>query len=196
MKKTITYFLLAICLITGTSFLSEPEINIVKQAKDKAGSRDTFPVPPEKSNMIFYVQRTINTNTIIYEVNYNKDSTLNKTEPVHSYWIRYADAGEIKELSYIQRKYAYGLDAVCIDSVRPMYKLNFVSYKKRDIFLAKAKQGNSYKACMVINNKLAYLHRIFVQIEGGTFWVPHITYVEVAGRDISTGKPVSEKIIP
>ena len=197
MKKTIVYFLLAVCLMTGTSFLSgPPEFNIVKQGRDKVVSRDTFPVPPENESMMFYVQRTLNTNTIVYELNYNKDSTLNKTEPVRGYWIRYADAGEIKELSYIQKKYAYGLNSVCIDSVKSMYKLNFVSYKKRDIFLAKAKQGNSYKACMVINNKLAYVHRIFVQIEGGTFWVPHITYVEVIGKDISTGKPVSEKIIP
>jgi len=197
MKKTIIYFLPAVCLITGTSFLLKPSgVNSIKQDQEKINSADTFPVPPANKKMIFYVQRTHNTNTIVYELNYNKDSTLNKTQPVHYYWIRYADGGGTEELSTIQRKYDYGLNTVCIDSVKQLFKLNFVSYKKRDIFLVKAKSGNRYTACMVINNKLSYLHRVFAQIDGGTFWLPHITYVELSGYDISSGKSVSEKIIP
>ncbi|MES2133583.1 MAG: DUF4833 domain-containing protein [Bacteroidota bacterium] len=200
MKNTIVYFLLAVCLMTGTSFsfLSKSSNSVsIKQEKGKINAVDTFPVPPATKNMLFYVQRTHNTNTIVYDLNYNKDSTLNRTKPVHFYWIRYADGGGKQELSTIQRKYAYGLNAVCIDTVKSIYKLNFVSYKKRDIFLIRSsKTSNSYKACITINNKLAYLHRVFAQIEGGTFWVPHITYVELSGYDISSGKAVSERIIP
>jgi len=197
MRKTKVYLLLAICLLIGTSFLSLPEENTIPNPpKDEVNSQDTFPVPARKKNMIFYVQRTLNTNTIIYELNYNKDSTLNKETPVNINWIRYAEDGSIKELSYFQRKYAYGLNVVCIDSLKPMYKLNFVSYKKRDIFLARGKSGKLFKATIIINNKPAYIHKVFVRIDGGTFWVPHITYVEIVGNDILTGKAVSEKIIP
>lgn len=200
MKKTIVYFLLAVCVITGTSFsfLSKPShITDIEQEKGKINMADTFPVPPATKNMLFYVQRTHNTNTIVYDLNYNKDSTLNKTKPVHFYWIRYADGGGKQELSTIQRKYAYGVNAVCIDTIKPIFKVNFVSYKKRDIFLVRtSKTVNSYRACININNKLSYLHRVFVQIDGGTFWVPHITYVELSGYDISSGKAVSERIIP
>ncbi len=197
MKKTIVYVLLAVCSLTGTSFLLKPaKKDVSKTYKKGPVNIDTFPVPPANKNMMFYVQRTHNTNTIVYELNYNKDSTLNKEAPIHFYWIRYADGGGTQELSTIQRKYAYGLNAVCIDSLKPMYKLNFVSYKKRDIFLIRSKPFHTYKAFMVINNKLSYLRRVFAQIDGGTFWVPHITYVEVSGYDLNTGKAVSEKIIP
>jgi hypothetical protein len=43
---------------------------------------------------------------------------------------------------------------------------------------------------------MAYLHRIFLKIDGGSFWLPHITYVEVTGKDMTSGKTVIEKIIP
>jgi len=197
MKKTVLFFLLVFCVIAGTTFLSgSSEYAYTEPVEDEVNSQDTFPVPPAKKNMIFYIQRTLNTNTIVYELNYNTDSTLNKKEPVRVYWIRYSEDGGKKDLSYLQRKYAYGVDVVCVDSLKALFKVNFVSYKKRDIFLAKTETGKIYKACMVINNKLSYIHKIFVRIDGGTFWVPHIKYVEIRGYDIGSGKPVTEKIIP
>lgn len=196
MKKTLTYLILAISFISGSSFFTEPDLRGNVQTPLKESPQDTFPVPKNNKKMVFFVQRTLNTNTIVYEVNYNKDSTLNKQEPIRCYWIRYDDAGEIKELSYFQKKYAYGLEAVLIDATKLIYKLNFVSYKKRDIFLSKNTSGNFYKAYMVISGKLSYIEKIFVQIDGGTFWLPKVTFVEVKGHDIATGKPISEKIIP
>lgn len=160
---------------------------------------DTFPVPSGNKKMLFYVQRTHNTNTIVYELNYLNDSMLNPASPIHPFWIRYADQGANKgkteELSYIQRQYAYGVTTQLIDKEKQTFKVNFVSYKKRDIFLMRSKTDKSYAAFMTINGKLVRLERVFVMIEGGTFWVPHITYVDVTGRDMA-GKTVSEKIIP
>jgi hypothetical protein len=166
---------------------------------DPKNAADTFPVPSGNKNMLFYVQRTHNTNTIVYELSYLNDSTLNQAAPIHPYWIRYADKGEDKgkaqELSYIQKQYAYGVVTQLIDKEKQTFKVNFVSYKKRDIFLVRSKDAKSYAAYITINDKLVRLEKVFVKIEGGTFWVPHITYVEVTGRDLN-GKTVSEKIIP
>ncbi len=157
---------------------------------------DTFPVPPATKNLLFYVQRTHNKNTIVYEINYNADSTINLSNPVKIYWIRYSDKGETAPLSYIQNKYAYGVDAFITDSVKQTFKLNFVSYKKRDIYLIKSKTSKQYHAYMIINGKLAYLSKAFAKIEGGSFWVPHITSVEITGKDITTGNTVKEKFTP
>jgi hypothetical protein len=197
MRKTMACLLLAVSCITLSSLLcGSPRLDYVKPVFSDLSNSDTFPVPPAKKNMLFYVQRTLNTNTIVYEVNYNKDSTLSAKDPVHIYWIHYASDGGIKDLSYIQRRYAYGLDVKMVDSVKLLFKVNFVSYKKRDIFLVRSGSWKIYKACMLLHNKLSYIQRIFVQIDGGTFWVPRITYVEIIGTDITSGKPVTEKIIP
>lgn len=164
--------------------------------KPQVNPADTFPVPRRDRNMLFYVQRTHNTNTIVYELNYNSDSTLNADEPIHPFWIRYANGGGTAELSYIQNHYAYGLSVEALDKEKSSYKVNFVSYKKRDIYLMRGKQNKRYKAYISINGKLAQLTKIFAKIDGGTFWVPHITYVEITGVDPGTGKVVSERVIP
>lgn len=165
-------------------------------SKRQVPASDTFPVPPENKNMLFYVQRTHNKNTIVYELNYNSDSTINETNPVKIYWIRYSDKGEIVPLSYVQNKYAYGIVSMLTSAEKKSFKLNFVSYKARDIHLMKSGTDRSYHAVMVINGKLAYLRKVFVQIEGGTFWVPHIVSVEITGKEIATGESIIEKFKP
>ena len=181
-------------IITSFSItpLSETEKGLGGDPKNNV---DTFPVPAGNKNMLFYVQRTHNINTIVYELNYINDSTLNAASPVHPYWIRYADNGETKELSYIQNQYAYGINAKLVDKEKQTFKVNFVSYKKKDIYLIRSATDKKYYAYMNINEKLSRLEKIFAKIEGGTFWVPHITYVEITGKDLN-GKTVSEKVIP
>jgi len=44
-----------------------------------------------------------------------------------------------------------------------------------------------------INNKMAVLNRIFVRINGGSFWLPNIEYVEFKGIDPITGLELLEK---
>jgi hypothetical protein len=205
MKLLIKFLLLISSGVSGyvllTSFSpSGSSVDISRTVEgDPKNAADTFPVPTGNKKMLFYVQRTHNTNTIVYELNYANDSTLNQSAPIHAYWVRYADKGEDKgksqELSYIQKQYAYGVVTQLIDKEKQTFKVNFVSYKKRDIFLMRSKTDKGYSAYITINGKLVYLEKVFVKIEGGTFWVPHITYVEVTGRDLS-GKEVSEKIIP
>lgn len=157
---------------------------------------DTFPVPAQNKSLLFYIQRTHNKNTIMYELNYNKDSTINERDPVKTYWIRYSDKGEIAPLSYIQKHYAYGIESVMTDSVKKTFKLNLVSYKKRSIYLMRSEADKHYHVYIMMNNKLVYLTKAFAKIEGGSFWVPHITYVELTGKDSATGKKETEKIIP
>jgi hypothetical protein len=196
MKKVFSFLLLAVAFLAGTSFLEKPASPVKGFYDLNDRSADTFPVPPKTDKLLFYVQRTFNINTIVYELNVDKNNNLNELEPVHIYWIRYAADAAKEELSYIQRKYAYGLNAICIDKEKQTYKLNFVSYKKRDIYLIKSTVNKQYHACMTINGKLSYVDKIFAKIEGGSYWVPHVAYIEVQGKDIGTGHHVSEKIIP
>ncbi len=180
-----------ILFITLSNFLVAQEA--IK--KVEGGISDTFPVPTTK-NLLFYVQRTHNKNTIVYDINYNADSTINNKKPVNAYWIRYSDGGGEAPLSYIQQHYAYGIRSELVDSVKMIFKLNFVSYEKRDIYLIKNKTDKKYKAYIYINGKLSVLTKIFVKIEGGTFWVPHITSVEISGISIPQRNVVKEIFKP
>ncbi|MBC8032972.1 MAG: DUF4833 domain-containing protein [Chitinophagaceae bacterium] len=150
-----------------------------------------FPVPSGNLSQLFYLQRTPNTNTIVYELN-EKNGVLDTKDPVHVFWIRYGDKGEQAELSYIQRRFAYGLNARLID--KDKYELRFVSYKKYVLYLMKAKD-NKFHVYATINGKLTILNRIFIHIKsGGSFWSPNIDYVELNAYDSLTGAPVTGTI--
>jgi len=177
------------------SFFSEAKAQSFSGVNEISIS-DTFPVPKENKHLLFYIQRTHNKNTIVYELNYNADRTVNEKNPVKVYWVRYSDNGETAPLSYIQRNYAYGIESVITDYSKKTFKLNLVSYKKRSIYLMKSETDKLYHAYIMMNNKLVYFSKAFAKIEGGTFWVPHIKYVELTGRDSMTGKKMIEKIIP
>ncbi|CAM3793941.1 DUF4833 domain-containing protein [Pontibacter korlensis] len=160
-----------------------------KVSKTEA-KQDSLPVP---KGMMFYVQRDPNANTVIYELNKTAQGSLDENEPIHPFWIRYAEGGEHKELNYIQRKFAYGLNTKKLG--KDSYELKFVCYSKLALYLRKGNDGAYHVLCK-INNREAVLDRIFVRIEGGTFWVPNVLYVELKGRDAATGKMVTERFKP
>ena len=156
--------------------------------------QDTFPVPKGNSKQLFYLQRTANTNTIICELKYNKNGELDEEDPVHVFWIRYPEGGHKKELSYIQRVFAYGIKSQMLG--KDSYKLHFVSYKKRPFYLMRSPKDNQFKVYATINNQQAVLNRIFVKVDGGTFWSPNVIYMEMKGIDEQTGKEVMQRFKP
>ena len=151
--------------------------------------QERFPVPVGNPNQLFYLQRTSNTNTIICELNY-KNGTLNVEEPVHVFWIRFTDKGVKEELNFVQKKFAYGIKSQLI--AKDKYELNFVSYKKFPMYLMKG-SDNKYHVYGTINQKQAIVNRIFVKINGGSFWTPNVEYVEIKGVDPSNGREVIER---
>lgn len=143
-----------------------------------------FPVPQGVKNQLFYIQRTPNTNTIIYQLNVDEQGTLNERQPIHPFWIRYQEDSSFQELSYIQRNYAYGLKFNRMD--KDKYEVRFVSYKKYVIYLMRDEQDGQFKAYTDMDGKWGILNKIYVHIEGGSFWFPKVVYVEVSGLDPTT----------
>jgi hypothetical protein len=142
------------------------------------------------------VQRSHNKNTIVYDLNISPDGKLDIKNPVHPYWMRFEEGGKIMELSFIQRKYAYGIDAKLVDPINQSFIINFVSYHKRNIYLFRINKNERYKAYINSNGKLIILNKIFFKYEGGPFWFPVIRYIDIVGSDIKTGEEVKERFIP
>lgn len=185
MKVTPFYFwVLGIIFIISTSFISIPDKEPI-----------VFPEPKGIDNLLFYVQRTINTNTIIYELNL-KNGELNEAEPIKTYWIKYADKSKIEDLSFIQRKLAYGIKSKLIDKAKGVYSFHFVSYEKKELYLIKSKTDNKFKVFVLVNGEFAQLKNIHIQIDGGTFWVPNVKYVLIKAVKPDNNQEIIEKIIP
>src|SRR5258705_13711811 len=93
------FIILTVVLVFGI-ILNAPE----------AYSQDSlkFPTPTGNPNQLFFLQRSQNINTVIYELNF-KNGMVDTVEPVHVFWICYAEHGQQEELTELQRKRAYGL---------------------------------------------------------------------------------------
>lgn len=189
----IAFFLFMAALTPSNSSYAQQEKPSVNY-KTVVDPQDTFPVPKGNSKQLFYLQRTANTNTIICELNYNKNGELDEDDPVHVFWIRYPEGGHKKELSYIQRVFAYGIKSQML--AKDSYKLHFVSYKKRPLYLMRSPKDNQYRVYTTINNQQAILNRIFIKVDGGTFWSPNVVYMEMKGIDEQTGKEVMQRFKP
>lgn len=181
--------LLMICMLAFN--LYSP--NAIAQTADNSDpSPLKFPTPKGIANQLFYVQRDPNINTIICELNTNEDGVVDKKKPVNVYWIRYDEGNEKKDLSYIQRKFAYGVETK--DLGNDQYELRFVSYKKFPLYLQKSADDNKYHVYVTVNKKKIQLDRIFLRIEGGSFWIPNVRYVELRGINTANKVSVSERI--
>lgn len=163
------------------------------RARTPLSNPDTFPVPKKTPGFMFYIQRDPNTNTICYELNLDKTGKLEKNNPIHGYWIRYPEGGQRKDLNFIQRKFAYGINSKSIGNDR--YELRSVAYSKLPLFLHKDDNGQ-YHVYVEIDQKECILNRIFIRIDGGTFWHPNVLYIELKGTNPATGKTIVQRIKP
>lgn len=152
-----------------------------------------YPVPPKTANRMFYLQRTPNTNTIACDLNVKSDGTVDLDKPLTTYWLRYGDSpsGTKKELNFVQRHFAYGLEIK--DHGNGKYEFWFVSYKKYHMYLIHTKD-DKWRVYGKINDQLTVLNSIFIYIKGGSFWNPHVVYVELSGKDTATGSEEMERL--
>ena len=154
---------------------------------------EDYPVPPKTNELLFYIQRNHNVNTIIYDANFDKDGNLIKNEPINVYWIRYDEHGQKMELRTTEKWYAYGLNCDRIEG-KPYYKVKLVADKKRVLWL---KQTDTSKAILItkIDNKLSRLEHMYIFADNSGIW-PKIKYIELFGKDFKTNKKTYQKVIP
>ena len=182
--------IIGLILFTG---LGISNVTSVKAQNNDDPSPISFPTPKNISNQLFYVQRDPNTNTIICQLNLNERGEVDKEQPVNVFWMRYADKEGKKDLNYIQRKFAYGIQSKDIGNGN--FELRFVSYKKFPLLLTKSATDKKYHVYVTANNKKILLDRIFLRIEGGSFWVPNVKYVELKGYEANNPtKAITERI--
>lgn len=160
----------------------------------KAEISERFPIPPDSPIRLFYIQRSSNANTVIYDANLLANKTLNPDNPIHTYWIRYAEKGEKEELTTIQKTLAYGLYTDAIKGDQNTYEGYFLAYRKRK-FVVKLDTKGQPIALFPINGKLQILKRVFVSVDDSKF-ITHINYIDLYGKDQNNGKDLFERFIP
>ena len=154
---------------------------------------NSLAVEPENNTntTLFKIGRSKDANEIYYEVKTNANGSLNLEEPIKIYWIKFTKEGAIKPLTRIQDNFAYGIKILNSSSYEADFQ--FVSYSKRTLKLRICDDGN-YRVFTNIDGKEVEVKRVFIQIDGGSFWFPTISRVELHAKIPNGGKSVVEII--
>lgn len=142
---------------------------------------------------LFKIGRSKDANEIYYSVKTTSDGSLDLSNPIHIYWIKFTKDGVVEPLTRIQNAFAYGLKFLKLTPEKADFQ--FVSYANRTFSLRKTKAGN-FSVFTTNNGTEVEVERIFIQIDGGTFWLPKIPKVELHSRIPVGGDPLVEIIIP
>lgn len=145
------------------------------------------------SKSLFKIERSKDGNQIFYDVHTVTNDKLNVKNPITPYWIRKTEGNKIKPLTWIQEHYAYGLNFTY--SSEKIAQFHFVSYDKRSFTLKQYKK-DCFKVFTELNGKEVIVNRIFIQIDGGTFWFPKISKVELHAIEPNSGVELLEIIYP
>ncbi len=150
-----------------------------------------LPTPVGK-NLLFFLQRTPDANTVIYEINFKKDGTIDEQKPVVGSWIRYEEEQKYKPLTGIEQRFAYGVK--CKSLGKDEFEIRLAAYKKMPLYLLKSSVDNSYRMYIKNGNDNLLLKRVFVKVGGGSFWFPKVQYIDLITAHSETGKEIIKRI--
>jgi hypothetical protein len=138
---------------------------------------------------LFYIKRNTDDNLVVYDANLLPNKSFDPEKPVKVYWIRNTEGGIKKDLSYIQKKMAYGLD---LKKIANNYEGTIAAYEKRVIKISQ--HNGKPMALVIINGKWQQLNYIYLNIKDPKAIIPKITFIQLFGKDLQSGIEVSEKI--
>lgn len=136
---------------------------------------------------LFTIARSKNRNVVRYQARL-RDGALDPEDPIEAFWLMLAEDGRREELSWAERKLAYGFSVS--GATRERCVLGLTAFKTRPLVVER--MGQRFGARVSIAGKPAMLERIFVQANEGAL-LPSVERVDLFGRSLD-GTPLVERI--
>lgn len=153
--------------------------------------RPEFQTPGEP-NQLFYVQRSVNANTVVYAARLDARGDFDSREPVEGFWRWFNVDGHKKPLNFIERMMAYGVKT---DPPRKNAPRTFriAALPERSLTLSFDAQKKP-QALMRIGDRTVKVAYVYLQVvEGGL--TPDVPSLDILGTDTATGRAVHEHLI-
>lgn len=158
-----------------------------------AQNKQQFPVPLGNPNQLFYLQRTKNINTIVYELNI-ENGKLNTEAPINVFWILYTENEKREKLSALEKDFVYGVKVKPIE--KKEYQFTLAAYPKINLYLTKD-VDQKYHVYVTPSKHKIKLTKIYIEEKENRFKPqPNVEFIEFSGTDAITGLEITERIIP
>lgn len=148
---------------------------------------------PTDPNMMFYIQKNTNPNTVVYALRLGKNGKIDPDEPMEVFWRRYQEDGRRKKLGWLEKTFAFDFKIKPVKSKPNTYVFSLVAMKNKNVYVTQNKNGDP-KVFMTIAGKTAILERIYVMVDDSKR-IQSVLTMELFGRDFKTGKLIYEKIL-
>jgi len=154
--------------------------------------RPEFPVPNEP-DQLFFIQRSVNDNTVIYAANLDGHGHLDRDTPINVYWRWYNVDGHKKALNFLERMMAYGVRTVSSSSSGGNVVVRLAALPERVLTVDEDDRGKP-EAVLRMGNHPARLVYVYLQVDDHGF-MPSVKAIDVFGVDKLTGKALRERIV-
>ncbi|MDB4533260.1 DUF4833 domain-containing protein [Vicingaceae bacterium] len=148
---------------------------------------------PDDPNVMFYIQKNTNPNTVVYAMKLGADGKMNPEEPMEVFWRRYQEDGARKKLAWLEKTFAFDFKVKPVEGKKNTYAFNLIAMKDKKIYVTQTKTGEA-NVFMKIDGKMARLERIYVMVDDSKR-IQSVDSMELFGRDYKTGKLIYEKIV-
>jgi hypothetical protein len=169
-----------------------PIITEHRVTEDLQGRPSDYPFIDDYPNLLFYIQRNQNFNSVVYETNILAGGLLNLNQPINIHWLKYEKNGIIEQhqLNYLQKKLAYGYQHKVISN--DLIEFRFVSYDQMKFFLGKNSLGR-FRVYTKMNDANIEITSMFIYAEDfGVF--PQVKFAEFFGTNVTTGDSFYKKL--
>jgi hypothetical protein len=189
MRKLVLILVLSAAAATpawARDFTSE-----ISESAEIPRVRPEFKVPDEP-NQLFYVQRSPNSNTVIYAAGLDAQGNLKRDAPVDVFWRKFNIDGSKQPLNFMERMMAYG---VKLDRPAPGQPISFsiAPLPERKLTLSLDGQHHPQALMQIGSHKVKVAYVYLHVIEGGM--MPKVPELDIFGTDIASGKAIHEHLI-
>lgn len=147
---------------------------------------------PDEPNQLFFVQRSPNSNTVVYVARLDAHGDFDSSTPVEAFWRKFNIDGSKQPLNFIERMMAYG---VKLHTHKPGQPITFsiAALPQRSITLSMDAQRRPL-ATMQIGSHTVRLVYVYLEVaEGGL--MPQVPALDIFGIDLASGKGIHEHLI-
>lgn len=177
---------LAVTAAEARSFKSEV-IDLEKMVR----VHPNYPIPAEP-NQIFYIERSSNSNTVIYCAKLDANGQLDRKEPVVAYWRWYNRGGYIKQLNWPERMLAYGIKSVKREP-NGTYSFKIAALPDRTLYVGLNAEGRP-EAFGKAGNRWGTIDYVYLVVDD-TGMLPDVPEADLFAYDRTSGKPFREHLI-
>ncbi|SEO57867.1 protein of unknown function [Salinihabitans flavidus] len=143
-----------------------------------------WPVPRD-GHQVFYIQRSMNSNTVVYAARFDESGHFDRNTPVHGYWRRYNTDGVAKSLKFIEKQFAYGVSSR-VNPDGETYAVTFKAIPHLSVTLRSPAPNRASLWAQVGDTDLQLTYAYLDLDESGL--IPKVTRLRLFGTDPATGR--------